>query len=68
MNRAHLWTCFDLLMLATLLFGAVLSGCGPVYRDDYDGARERVTRSRPAQAGLSLGGVTGSVTAAQRSR
>ena len=36
MNRKNLSDCFELLMLATILFvGAV--GCGPKYRDDLDG-------------------------------
>ena len=50
MNRAHLWNCFDLLMMAALLLGAAI-GCGPVHRDEFDGTRDRVTRSRPAQLG-----------------
>ena len=51
MNRAFLWNCFDLLMLTALLFAAAMTGCGPVHRADYDGTRERVTRSRPAPLG-----------------
>jgi len=52
MNRARLWHCFDLLMLAALLLGAAI-GCGPVHRDEFDGTRDRVTRSRPVQLGLN---------------
>lgn len=50
MNRAQRWNCFDLLMLAALLLGAAI-GCGPVHRDEFDGTRDRVTRSSPAQLG-----------------
>jgi len=68
MNRAYLWSCFDALMLAVILFSAALSGCARVYHEDYEGGRERVIRSRPAPAGLGLGGVSGAVNAAPRGR
>lgn len=36
MNRKNLSDCFDLVVLAAVLF-VVAVGCGPKYRDDLDG-------------------------------
>ena len=64
MSYKSMSDCFELLMLAFVLFALGLTGCARVHHTESDGRPVRVTRSHPAFVGVAVGATVLGVAAA----